>query len=442
MCAAEQQSSSTDSRLRWYSTCSGEHLNDGRSAVEEAVAKLKLERSFDDDTDNKIDFCVIVLGSGLELWLERVVTRARELLEYPSKMITIVGSGVIGGGREREQASCVSLLAGSLPPGATALSFAFGTRRGAKTPYNQAAWRATEEVFDQIRGKRPSFLLFGDPFSPLPEAAAFVDECEPSAVVVGGVACPSRSGQPSIALDGSVLPCGSVAGVALIGVDVHSVTAPGAVGIGPTMRVTQGRSNLIAALDHKPALEKLRDVAIAAAQKNPRVARLLQSALLVGLAGDDDEDFMVRAVVGATPDGALAIADESVVAGDTRLRVHVRDAQAARRDLDAVLGRYALERTFRSSNPPFAAFLVSCAGRGKALFGGEGHDTSVFSHHFPDVPLAGLFANGEIGPVGASLPRDQNHLPTRFHGFTSVFALFVIPDAQHESTSVRSPLSE
>lgn len=415
--------------LRWYSTCSGEHPSDAQAAVSDAVNVLKLERSFSDAEESPINFCLMTVGSGLEDSFSDAVSRARDMLGTEARLVSVLGGGVIGGGREREGGPhSVSLLAGALPKGASAHSFTFGTRRGPSTPYNKAAWAATEKLFrEDLEGHRPSFLLFGDPYSPLDEATSFVDECAPSSVVVGGVS--SQAKTASLAIDDKLLPRGSIAGIAFLGVDIHSVTAQGAVGVGPTMRVTRGRSNLVADLDDKPALERLRDVATAAAQKNPRVARLLQSTLLVGLAVGDD--FLVRAVVGATPDGAVAIADDSVNA-DTKLRVHVRDGEAAKQDLDAVFQRYALEKTFqnKTASPPFAAMLVSCTGRGRAMYGAEGYDSHVFDKNFPNVPLAGFFANGEIGPVGARIPNEQlKEIPTRLHGFTSVYALFVDPNS-------------
>ena len=75
-------------------------------------------------------------------------------------------------------------------------------------------------------------------------------------------------------------------------------------------------------------------------------------------------------------------------------------------------------------------------GRGKALFGERGHDSAAFGAEFPGVPLGGLYANGEIGPVGASMrgvAADRTRQATHLHTFTTVFA--VICDLDPDSTA-------
>ena len=43
-------------------------------------------------------------------------------------------------------------------------------------------------------------------------------------------------------------------------------------------------------------------------------------------------------------------------------------------------------------------------------------DTSLCRKHFPELPVSGLFCNGEIGPVDGS---------TQLHGYTACWALVV-----------------
>jgi len=46
--------------------------------------------------------------------------------------------------------------------------------------------------------------------------------------------------------------------------------------------------------------------------------------------------------------------------------------------------------------------MVSCLGRGEALYGESGVETSALKAAFgQDIALAGFFAGGEIGPVGS-----------------------------------------
>lgn len=49
------------------------------------------------------------------------------------------------------------------------------------------------------------------------------------------------------------------------------------------------------------------------------------------------------------------------------------------------------------------------------MYGEKDHDSKAFHALVGDVPLAGFFCNGEIGPVGGT---------TYVHGFTSCFGCF------------------
>jgi len=90
----------------------------------------------------------------------------------------------------------------------------------------------------------------------------------------------------------------------------------------------------------------------------------------------------------------------------------VRDAQAADEDLRMMLEEYM---DTLGGNTPASALLFSCLGRGQYLYGAPDHDTNLFTDVVADIPIAGFFSNGEIGPIG-----DQTFL----HGYTASFALF------------------
>jgi len=74
----------------------------------------------------------------------------------------------------------------------------------------------------------------------------------------------------------------------------------------------------------------------------------------------------------------------------------------------------------RHPKPPLGALLFSCCGRGRGLFGLPHHDISILRERMGEIPMAGFFAQGEIGPVGG-----RNFL----HGYTASVALFSEPDA-------------
>ena len=160
---------------------------------------------------------------------------------------------------------------------------------------------------------------------------------------------------------------------------MHSCTAQGAAPVGPSFVVTKGEGNLVTELDGQPALERLQEVARAAAREEggERVVKLLQRALLVGSSIEIDEtdevgsaagadsdaqdgarggrrapvvaegepDFLIRGVLGADSKGGLYIGDR-VTPGKSRVRFHCRDGQAAHEELAVLLQRYRLTRQF------------------------------------------------------------------------------------------------
>src|SRR5438552_3224924 len=65
--------------------------------------------------------------------------------------------------------------------------------------------------------------------------------------------------------------------------------------------------------------------------------------------------------------------------------------------------------------PVAGALLFSCNGRGQSLFGQPDHDIGAVKRAFGDVPVAGFFAAGELGPVAG-----RNFV----HGFTASILLF------------------
>ena len=118
----------------------------------------------------------------------------------------------------------------------------------------------------------------------------------------------------------------------------------------------------------------------------------------------------MRNVVGVDREsGAIAISDRLEI-GRT-VQFQVRDAGSAREDLRVVLER---DRA-RGSGAVAGGLLFSCNGRGQALFGEPDHDVGAMHRVFGDIPIAGFFAAGEIGPVAG-----KNFL----HGFTASILLF------------------
>ena len=126
-------------------------------------------------------------------------------------------------------------------------------------------------------------------------------------------------------------------------------------------------------------------------------------------------DFLVRNLFGADQrTGALAVGD-AVSVGQT-LQFHIRDAGAADEDLRELLAGVDAS----------AALLFTCNGRGQRLFGVPDHDAGLVETLLGQIPLAGAFCAGEIGPVGG-----RNFL----HGFTASLLVFTDEPARPPTRS-------
>jgi small ligand-binding sensory domain FIST len=258
-------------------------------------------------------------------------------------------------------------------------------------------------------------LLLGEPYSfPTDVFLNEVNENHPGLRVLGGMASGGRGpGQCRLLQGGRVLRQGAV-GVLLRGpVRVRSIVSQGCRPIGRHMVITRAHENIIFELGGKPPLLHLQQL-----WRELRLEdqELFQQGLHVGRVINEYQgefqrgDFLVRNVLGLDQDsGALAITDR-VRAGQT-VQFHVRDAQTADEDLHALLqmDRHAHEKR------PAGALLFTCNGRGSRLFREPNHDARAVQEEAGPVPLAGFFAQGELGPVGG-----QNFI----HGFTASVALF------------------
>jgi small ligand-binding sensory domain FIST len=150
------------------------------------------------------------------------------------------------------------------------------------------------------------------------------------------------------------------------------------------------------------------------ASLGPEDQRMMQSGLHMGRVTNEYQDtfrrgdFLVRNVIGVDGEtGAIAIGDY-VRVGQT-VQFHLRDAASADEDLHELLA------SVQQDGGASAALLFTCNGRGARLFGEPHHDAGAVRGELGPVPVAGFFAQGEIGPVGG-----RNFL----HGFTASLAVF------------------
>jgi small ligand-binding sensory domain FIST len=213
----------------------------------------------------------------------------------------------------------------------------------------------------------------------------------------------------------AVLAEGAVAALVSGPVRLRTVVSQGCRPIGRHYVVTKAERNVIYELGGKPALIQLKEIFdTLPAREQVLVQRALHLGRVVSEYQDRFEqgDFLVRNVVGLDPSsGAIAVGDY-IRTGQT-VQFHVRDQEAADAELKQLLATAA-----KRSPGPAGALLFTCNGRGTRMFSQPNHDAECLAKSLGNVPVAGLFAQGEIGPIGR-----QNFL----HGFTASVAIFEPP---------------
>lgn len=257
-------------------------------------------------------------------------------------------------------------------------------------------------------------FFFGDPYTCAVESVLnHVTDEFPAVPLMGGMASGGRGpGENALFLNGEVLTSGGVGIVIEGGPRILSVVSQGCRPIGPPLIVTRAERNVLIELGGKPAMQKFQELY---AELSERDQDLVRYGVHVGLAMDENHgtleagDFLISNVMGADQEtGALAIT-QLLRVGQT-VRFHVRDAQTADEELIALLEQR------REIGDAKGALLFSCNGRGTRLFPVKNHDVKAIGQIFGSIPIAGFFAQGELGPVGRG-----NYL----HGFTASIALFL-----------------
>jgi small ligand-binding sensory domain FIST len=349
------------------------------------------------------DLLVLFAGAAYDENYGGILTRTAER-SGAREVIGCSASGVISGERELEDEPGVAALALRLPAGSLL-----------RVQHVQP--EDLEDVVDwpQRLGLAASactgLILLADPFTT--DVAALIGGLErdyPGVTIVGGMATGASGVRRTFVFRGSEVEAGGAVVLALGGAaTLRPVVSQGCEPIGDVWTITDAAGHIVKAIGSRPAYQVLVETiqGLDAARR-----QRANGNLLVGLAMDEyrDEfkrgDFLIRNLMGADPtSGAIAVAGEPRI-GQT-LQFQIRDARAADEEL-----RHMLHSA--QDNPSAAALLFACNGRGVGLFGAPDHDARTIRELLGPLPLAGLFCNGEIGPVGAS---------TYIHGFTASLAL-------------------
>ncbi|GCE18464.1 FIST signal transduction protein [Dictyobacter kobayashii] len=331
-------------------------------------------------------------------------------------LIGCSGQGIIGSDQELEDLPAISLLALKLP--------------GAKLQ----PVRLTQEILEASKGAQGlreqlgieldevnAWFMLADPFQM--DCETLVEkfsQAYPSLPMIGGLASGDIEDRESyIFYNDDVYEDGAI-GLAISGdYTILPLVSQGCDPIGEAWTITKVLDNgLIEGISNRSAHRMLIDTL---QTLSPELQRRAQRNLLVGLAADEYQDayergsFLVRQLFGVDRrTGALAVGAQARV-GQT-IQFQLRDATSADLDLHELLLQAKIDL---GDNQPIAGLLCTCNGRGIGMFGVPDHDAGVIARELGQIPLSGLFCNGEIGPVGQRV---------FLHGFTASLGLIIKKD--------------
>ena len=305
------------------------------------------------------------------------------------------GIGICATGIEYFDEPALALLAGFVPEG-TLNVLDTGTATPDEASAKLAGAFGTREGRFGIVHADPHNANLGDLIPAVVEATG--------AFLAGGLTS-SRGAHPQLA---GTVTAGGVSGVLFEPeVTVATGLTQGCSPIGPVHEVTDCQENIIISLDERPALEVLKeDIGEVLARNLQRIGGYIYVAFPVS--GVDKPDYLVRNLVALDPSADVFAVGASVEEGDTIMFCR-RDGQAAHLDLTRMLKDIAGRV---GDATPRGGIYHSCLARGPNLFGPNSEELRTIQDTLGEVPLVGMFCNGEISHQ-------------RLYGYTGVLSLFL-----------------
>ena len=267
---------------------------------------------------------------------------------------------------------------------------------------------------------RSQILLIDPTSNNINDLISGLDYAFPGAATIGGIACPHNAPHGSLLIDDKVVT-GAV--ICSIGGDwrLDTVVAQGCRPIGPVFSIEQVQRNVLLELSDG----ERRDTPVACLQRvladlNSEDRERVRHSLFLGIErrnlqlnpehpAESEGAFLVRNLIGVDPkNGAVAVADR--VRPGMNVQFQLREADASREEALSLLKAAATT----DERAPVFGLLMACLGRGQGLFGVPDGDVTLGRQVIPDLPMAGAFCNGEIGPVAGS---------THLHGYTACWGL-------------------
>jgi small ligand-binding sensory domain FIST len=354
------------------------------------------------------DIAIVFVSPHFAEEFQDIADAIQEKLQ-PINMIGCVGDSIVSGGHEIEGDPAITIWAAALPDTKIETAHLLLERVSAGGIIS-----GTEELpFEQITVRQESALIvLGEPFSfPADLLLSQLAEDCPELRVLGGMASGFQQPGKNLVLVNGTVCCEGAAGLLVDGgVKVHSVVSQGCRPIGDRLVVTKVEQNLVLELGGKPAMKVLEEMFMRLPTSDKE---LMSKGFFLGRViseyQDDYEmgDFLIRNVMGIDTDRRAVVVNDYFKVGQS-VQFQVRDEGSASNELRQLL-------TKNESAEVKGGLVFTCNGRGTKLFAEPDHDAGVIKEAVGEIPLAGFFAQGEIGPVGG-----ENHI----HGYTASVVLF------------------
>jgi small ligand-binding sensory domain FIST len=413
--------SKTEKAMKWSSLIGGTEEGEKSSAKQTAKQVIdKMAEQLVKELGQTPDLVIAFVSHHFARSYEKIPGYIKDTLK-PKAFVGCSAGGLIGGGEEVEHDRGIA-LAGAVMPAVTLSGFHIFNEQIPDADAPPSEW---EKIVGVESGLNPSFILLPDPFSfRIDSFVQGIDYAFANSVKVGGLASGTNEpGRNALFLNDDVYTEGMV-GLSISGnVVVDAVVAQGCRPIGKPLRVTACQGNILLELDGESAIGVLKEVL---EDLSPQDQELARNSLFLGVVMDEFKtdfkcgDFLIRNLVGLVPEAGAIVVGELLRQGKT-VQFHLRDAATSSEDLRLMLKNYRDRiKLAGGAAQTEGALLFSCLGRGKHLYGVRNHDSDSFRESVGEVPLAGFFCNGEIGPVSGT---------TFLHGYTSSFGLFRAKDS-------------
>lgn len=395
---------------------------DWRDTAKKVLEQLESAKT----SEHSFNFGFLYISDHLVNDVTSILNLFRSVLNVENWVGT-VGIGVCGSGEAFIDEPALAALVGYFNPDDFCLF------PGAGDDSEQA-----EQTLAPWLEKTEPMLVFvhGDPLAEENPAHKLVDlEQLTNGFLIGGL---SSSRTEHFQIAGDVFQ-GHICGAAFSqNIKLVTTLSQGCKPIGPVHTITKGDDHIIRELDSEKASgvfeDDLRSMAAHKIERDPALIDVKGDMIKIKeelpedftdlfkgeihaafpVSGSDQQDYLVRNIIGLDPDEGSMVISETVTTGEHIMFVH-RDNKTVQQDLSKnLLDLRTRVKRETGEFKPKAALYISCVARAFA----DSEDEEPFDEMrlvrdiIGEIPMAGFYAGGEISAA-------------RLYGYTGILTLFL-----------------